>query len=90
MPLSFQVEILTHDELVYEGRATSLVAPGELGYFGVLKNHAPFISGLRPGKMTIKKDDGSVAVFNSCGKGFFEVEKNRATILLDEYRQGEE
>jgi len=79
----FHVNILTVDKTVYEGMISSLQAPGEIGYLGVLANHIPLVTTLVPGKITVKDDSGQTKVFHSKGKGFLEVVKNDATILLD-------
>ena len=48
----FHLTILSSQRKIFEGDIQSLVAPGEIGYFGVLANHAPFISGLIPGMIS--------------------------------------
>ena len=42
MATPFEMEILTPNRRVFKGPVTSLVAPGEIGYLGVLANHAPW------------------------------------------------
>ncbi|MFA6079473.1 MAG: F0F1 ATP synthase subunit epsilon [Candidatus Omnitrophota bacterium] len=79
----FHINILTLDKTVYEGTISSLQAPGEAGYLGVLANHIPLVTTLVPGNITIKDDRGEEKVFHSKGKGFLEVIRNDATILLD-------
>ena len=79
----FQVSIVTPDKVVYEGEISSLIAPGEAGYLGILADHAPLVASLVSGKITMKESSGSVKIIESKEKGFLEVMKNRATILLD-------
>ncbi len=79
----FHVNILTVEGTVYEGTISSLQAPGEIGYLGVLANHISLATNLVPGKITVRNDRGQTKVFHSKGKGFLEVIKNDATILLD-------
>ncbi len=79
----FNITILTREGTVYRGRTASLVAPGEIGYLGVLANHAPLMTSLVPGKITLKDDSGKITTFKSTGKGFLEVLKNETLILLD-------
>jgi len=79
----FHTTILTRDGTVYDGEAASLVAPGETGYLGVLADHAPLVTSLAPGKVILRDDSGRVTAFKSTGKGFLEVLKNEALILLD-------
>jgi len=83
MATSFNVNISTRDAGIYEGRAVSLVAPGEIGYLGVLANHAPLITTLIPGKIILRNESGEKTIFRSKGNGFLDVIKNNVTILLD-------
>ena len=48
------LEILTPDKSVFEGEATSVTLPGTMGFFEILNNHAPIISTLEDGKVTIR------------------------------------
>jgi len=80
---SFRLQIITQDAIEYDGQATSLVAPGELGYLGILANHAPLITTLVPGKITATEPSGNKFTLKSTGNGFLEVSKNTATMLLD-------
>ena len=83
MAISFNVNISTRDASIYEGRVVSLVAPGEMGYLGVLANHAPLITTLVPGKIVLRNESGAKTIFRSKGNGFLDVVKNNVTILLD-------
>lgn len=79
----FGVNILTRESTVYSGQTSSLVAPGELGYLGVLAYHAPLVTTLVPGNITLKEPSGQIVTFKSKGKGYLNVMKNEATLLLD-------
>ncbi len=83
MDKKFYIDILADDKIIYKGEVISLVAPGELGYLGVLANHAPIIARLTSGRIILKDVLGNREVLNSEGSGFLEVVKNRAVILLD-------
>jgi len=82
MAKAFKLSIITPEKIVYEGSITSLVAPSELGYLGVLADHAPLITNLSAGTITVRDDTGKVLFFPSRGKGFLEVLKNDATVFL--------
>ena len=81
---SFNLEILTPRKRIFSGEISSLVAPGELGYLGVLANHAPLVSTLLPGKVTLRETSGGTQVLQSLGEGLLEVYHDRVTLLLDE------
>jgi F-type H+-transporting ATPase subunit epsilon len=48
------LEILTPDQKVFSGDITSVQVPGTAGRFEVLINHAPIISTLEKGDVTIR------------------------------------
>ena len=79
----FDLTIITPDEIVYEGKALSLVAPCALGYLGVLGDHAPLIANMKAGKITLKEESGKSIFFDSASNGFLQVLKNNVTIILN-------
>jgi F-type H+-transporting ATPase subunit epsilon len=78
----YLLNIVTPEEIFYEGEVTSLIAPGSEGYLGVLTDHAPLITGLVPGKLTVKDESNQELDF-AISAGFMEVFKNQVTILAD-------
>ena len=78
----FDLTIITPDEVLYEGKASSLVAPCALGYLGVLGDHAPLIANMKAGKITLKEESGKSLFFDSTSNGFLQVLKNNVTIIL--------
>jgi len=87
--VSFSLQILTPKRKVFSGQVASLVAPGELGYLGILSNHAPLVTTLIPGKVTFRDPSGGAPqVLQSLGEGLLEVQKNQAVLLLDDVREG--
>lgn len=78
----FRLSIVTPEKIFYEKEIESLIAPGTLGYLGVLTNHAPLLTGLIPGKIVIKDPEGKKQ-FLSVSGGFMEVSKNKVAILAD-------
>ena len=49
------LEVITPDNLLYKGEVDSITLPGIDGYFGILNSHAPLISALGNGAVTISK-----------------------------------
>jgi len=78
----YLLTIVTPEKVFYEDEVASLIAPGSEGYLGVLTNHAPLITGLVPGKLTVKDGDNQEVNF-AISAGFMEVFKNQVTILAD-------
>lgn len=48
-----KITILSPKNVVYEGEAKSLFLPGEEAEFEILEHHAPIVSLLRPGFVTM-------------------------------------
>ena len=81
---SFVLQILTPKKKIFSGEIVSLVAPGELGYIGILANHAPLVTTLVPGNVTWRDPAGSTQTLRSTGEGMLEVQHNEAKLLLDD------
>lgn len=78
----FNLSIVTPEKIFYEGEVASIIIPGSEGYLGVLSDHAPLMTAIIPGKMTVK-DKSDQEIFLSVSFGFFEVSSNHATLLAD-------
>jgi len=77
----FSLKIITPAETLLEEQATSIIAPGPKGYVGIWANHAPFITSLLPGTLTIKHNESEKRF--SIQKGFLEVLDNQVKILTE-------
>ena len=60
-----------------------VVIPGEEGHFGVLPQHMPLISGVKPGVIEVWKD-GKVAEKIFVAGGYAEVTEKRCIVLAEE------
>ena len=89
MDNAFKLEIVTPQRTVFKGDVQSISAPGALGGFQVLVNHAPLMSSLRIGEVKVVDPDGSQTVFATSG-GFVEVRKNVVTLLAETAESAEE
>lgn len=81
MAAEFDLSILTPEKSVFEGRVEYVQVPGTEGYLGVLAHHAALVTGMQEGDLTVRQN-GKDSVYHVHG-GFFEVSKNRATVLAD-------
>ena len=86
---TFTIRVVTPERTVLTDEATSLVAPGIEGSFGVLPNHAPLLSELVPGEMRFRRNS-SEEVRIALGGGFLQVFENQVTILADTAERPEE
>ena len=75
------LEILTPDKKIFEGEATSVTLPGTLGSFEILDHHAPIISTLEDGKLTVR-EGGKEDVFFIQG-GVVECFNNKVIVLAE-------
>ena len=80
--MSVQFSILTPERAFWNGEAEEIILPTETGEMGVLKNHAPIITGLDVGAMLIRTNQqwNSIAIMG----GFALVKQNGITILANE------
>lgn len=83
MAALFHLNIKTPEKTIFEGRAESLVVPGEDGSLGVLAYHAPLITTLSGGRISVKDESRHLRNFYSKTKGIMEVLKNNVTILVE-------
>lgn len=78
-----KIEIVSPERLVLSEVVTSVTVPGTEGYFTVLNDHAPFMTTLRLGFITVTGLDGAARVFFVRG-GFADVSTEGLTILAEE------
>ncbi len=83
MPTEFHLSIVAPDRSVVEESVTSVIAPGEAGYFGVMAGHTPMIAALKPGILEFV-DNTNNRSYVYMGGGFAEVSGDRVTVLADE------
>lgn len=78
----FELELVSPESLILSEAVEMVVVPGEEGDFGVLANHAPVISNIRPGTLAVFEGGAVTQRFFLAG-GFAEVTKERCTILAE-------
>jgi F-type H+-transporting ATPase subunit epsilon len=85
---TFRLEIVSAERAVYADDVDALIAPGTEGQLTVLPHHAPLLTQLQPGEISVRKggQDTAMAVTG----GFLEVLGNRAVILADAAERAEE
>lgn len=77
----FSLVIVTPDSLVYEGQATSLIAPGAFQEIAILPDHTPLYSELKQGEIQITTKSGSQENF-SVESGIIRVKENQVSIII--------
>ena len=74
-------EIVTQDRALYEGPADIVIAPGSEGELGILPNHAPLLTTLGFGVLSVRHGD-TEEIFAIAG-GILEVRPDLVTVLAD-------
>lgn len=82
MAAPFRLSVITQARTLLTDEVTSVTAPGSEGYLGIWANHAPLVTMLVPGRLTIKDLQGNEKVYSISG-GFLEVSRNVVTLLAD-------
>jgi len=85
----FPLAILSPENVVFQGKIVSLVAPGQKGYLGVMAHHAPLLAGLTVGEVKLTDVQGNTSYFAVTG-GVLEVDPEEATILADVAERAEQ
>ena len=78
----FKLEIVTPRKMLFSGDVISFSAPGEVGSFQVLVNHAPLLSAVKIGEVKLEDTGGQQMRFATSG-GFVEVLSNRVVMLAE-------
>jgi F-type H+-transporting ATPase subunit epsilon len=78
---SFHFDLVSPEKLLFSGDVEQVDVPGAEGDFGVLAGHAPFVTTVRPGILTLYGQDGPLKVV--VNGGFAEVNPQGLTVLAD-------
>ncbi|KAB2884528.1 MAG: F0F1 ATP synthase subunit epsilon [Pseudorhodoplanes sp.] len=78
---TFQFALVSPEKLLFSGEVDQVDVPGAEGDFGVFAGHAPMVSMIRPGILTVKTG-GSEQKIVVLG-GFAEVSAKGLTVLAD-------
>ena len=78
------LEIITAERQVYSDEVDMVIAPGIDGQLGILPMHAPLMTILKPGELTVKKS-GQEDIYVAVSGGLMEVLGNRVSVLADAY-----
>lgn len=88
MAEKIKLEIVTPKGAAVSKDVDIVTAPGTFGEFGVLANHAPFLSTIKIGTLAYKQDGNQEELMVS--GGFCEVSNNKITFLVESAEYGRE
>ena len=95
----FTIEIITPDKTILKSEATEVTIPSFEGQMGILKDHIPLITFLRPGIIivqnqeekkyfieegTVEFSDNNLLILTSTAKDLKNVEKNSINDLIEQ------
>lgn len=76
-----KLEIVTPEKKVFDETVDTVTVPTATGEVGILPNHAPLISSLKPGILSYSNQGATERMVIS--GGFIEVNSNKVSILAD-------
>lgn len=82
MTHTLQVNIVSAEHAIFSGEAEMVIAPGEAGELGILPQHAPLLTRIKPGTVKVRLVSGEEEVIYVSG-GILEVQPKAVTILAD-------
>ena len=89
MEKAFTLEIVTPRKVVFSGEVVSFSAPGVMGGFQVLYNHAPMLAAIGVGEAKLREPHGAEIRYATSG-GFVEVSANKVVMLAESAERAEE
>jgi F-type H+-transporting ATPase subunit epsilon len=82
MAKTFHVDVVSAEQQIFSGEAEMVIAPGEAGELGILPEHVPLLTRIRPGTVRIQRAGAEEEVLYVSG-GMMEVQPDRVTVLAD-------
>ena len=80
---TLHVNIVSAEQSIFSGEAEMVVAPGETGELGILPNHAPLLTRIKPGTVKVKLVGQQQEEIIYVSGGILEVQPKALTILAD-------
>ncbi|MCD7058266.1 F0F1 ATP synthase subunit epsilon [Pelagibacterium xiamenense] len=84
-----KIEIVSPEYLVLSAEVRSVVVPGAEGYLTVMGEHAPLMTTLKPGFVTVTNTDGAATSY-FVGGGFADISQAGLTILAEDAKPASE
>jgi len=87
---TIQVDVVSAEESIFSGEAKFVALPGENGELGILPQHTPLITRIKPGAVRIQRADNGQEEFVFVAGGILEVQPNAVTVLADTAIRGKD
>jgi F-type H+-transporting ATPase subunit epsilon len=86
---TIHVDVVSAEEQIFSGEAKFVALPGEGGELGILPQHTPLITRIKPGAVRIERADGGEEFVFVAG-GILEVQPGTVTVLADTAIRGKD
>ncbi|MDT9000051.1 F0F1 ATP synthase subunit epsilon [Paucibacter sp. APW11] len=86
---TIHVDVVSAEESIFSGEAKFVALPGENGELGILPQHTPLITRIKPGAVRIERADGGEEFVFVAG-GILEVQPGTVTVLADTAIRGKD
>ncbi len=83
MAKTLHVDIVSAEQAIFSGEAEMVIAPGEAGELGILPEHVPLLTRIKPGTVRIQPGAGGEEEVIYVSGGMMEVQPDRVTVLAD-------
>ncbi|KAB0582457.1 MULTISPECIES: F0F1 ATP synthase subunit epsilon [Ideonella] len=80
---TIHVDVVSAEENIFSGEAKFVALPGEAGELGILPQHTPLITRIKPGAVRIERADNGQEEFVFVAGGILEVQPHCVTVLAD-------
>jgi F-type H+-transporting ATPase subunit epsilon len=78
---TLRLEIVTPEAKAYSEDVEMVVVPGSEGELGILPQHVPLLTSIKPGELRVLKDGKET--YLAVGEGFVEITQDRVIVLTD-------
>src|SRR5258708_40183524 len=83
MAKTIHVDIVSAEQAIFSGEGERVIAPGEAGELGILPEHPPLLTRIKPGTVRILQPGGAPEEVIYVSGGMMEVQPDRVTVLAD-------
>jgi F-type H+-transporting ATPase subunit epsilon len=80
---TIQVDVVSTEGSIFSGEAKFVALPGESGELGILPQHTPLITRIKPGAVRIIRADNGEEEFVFVAGGILEIQPSTVTVLAD-------
>ena len=80
--ITFHLDVVSAEEMMFSGRVESVQVTGAEGELGIRHGHAPLLTSIKPGLVRLVKLHGAEEVMYISG-GMLEVQPETVTVLAD-------